>query len=93
MANVLLVPHPDPITGFPPAYARDSLPLIAAYPNGQSLPSPGAIDFTPGELLGSVSGELGLRRYLEDAGRTLVVTSDKEVPTASSNASCPMPTS
>ena len=25
------------------------------------------IDFTPGELLGSVSGELGLRKFLEDA--------------------------
>ena len=78
MAKVLLVLYPDPTTGFPPEYARDSLPTIQAYPNGQSLPSPEAIDFTPGELLGSVSGELGLRRYLEDAGHTLVVTSDKE---------------
>src|SRR6202030_261027 len=32
------------------------------------------------QLLGSVSGELGLRRYLEEAGHTLVVTSDKEGP-------------
>jgi formate dehydrogenase len=31
-------------------------------------------------LLGSVSGELGLRKYLEDLGHTLVVTSDKEGP-------------
>jgi formate dehydrogenase len=30
--------------------------------------------------LGSVSGELGLRKYLEDAGHTLIVTSDKEGP-------------
>ncbi|GAA2229246.1 NAD-dependent formate dehydrogenase [Herbiconiux moechotypicola] len=80
MAKVLCVLYPDPVTGFPPAYARDSIPLIESYPNGQSLPSPHAIDFTPGELLGSVSGELGLRTFLEAAGHTLVVTSDKEGP-------------
>jgi formate dehydrogenase len=70
--------YDDPITGYPPAYARDSIPVIEKYPNGQTLPSPKAIDFVPGELLGSVSGELGLRRFLEEAGHTLVVTSDKE---------------
>lgn len=80
MAKVLLVLYPDPVTGFPPEYARDSLPTIAAYPNGQTLPTPAGIDFTPGELLGSVSGELGLRTFLEEAGHTLVVTSDKEGP-------------
>src|SRR6201999_424766 len=36
------------------------------------------IDFQPGALLGSVSGELGLRKFLEAAGHTLVVTSDKD---------------
>jgi formate dehydrogenase len=41
-------------------------------------PTPEDIDFTPGELLGSVSGELGLRKYLEGLGHTYVVTSDKE---------------
>src|SRR5579863_7028921 len=44
------------------------------------MPSPSAIDFTPGALLGSVSGELGLRPFLEAAGHTLVVTSDKDRP-------------
>ena len=33
---------------------------------------------TPGELLGCVSGELGLRQFLEANGHTLVVTSDKD---------------
>ena len=32
------------------------------------------------QLLGSVSGELGLRKFLEKAGHTLVVTSDKDGP-------------
>src|SRR5207253_4927174 len=54
------------------------IPEIRVYPNGQTTPTPNALDFIPGELLGSVSGELGLRRYLETEGHTLVVTSDKE---------------
>ncbi|GAA3528236.1 NAD-dependent formate dehydrogenase [Amycolatopsis ultiminotia] len=78
MAKVLLVLYPDPVDGYPPAYARDSIPTIESYPNGQTLPTPESVAFTPGELLGSVSGELGLRKFLEDAGHTLVVTSDKE---------------
>ena len=80
MAKVVCVLYPDPVTGYPPVYARDSIPALSDYPDGQTLPTPSAIDFTPGELLGCVSGELGLRRFLEDAGHTLVVTSDKEVP-------------
>ncbi|MBO1902979.1 NAD-dependent formate dehydrogenase [Leucobacter weissii] len=78
MAKVLVVLYPDPVDGFPPTYARDTIPELTAYPNGQTLPSPRAIDFTPGELLGSVSGELGLRKYLEENGHELVVTSDKD---------------
>jgi formate dehydrogenase len=62
----------------PSTYARDDLPKIEKYPDGMSLPSPKGRDFTPGELLGCVSGELGLRKFLEDAGHTLVVTSDKD---------------
>jgi formate dehydrogenase len=78
MAKVLCVLYPDPVDGYPPAYARDSVPTITSYAGGQTVPSPEAIDFTPGELLGSVSGELGLRRYLEAAGHELIVTSDKD---------------
>src|SRR6202034_1450298 len=80
MAKVLLVLYPDPVTGYPPVYARDSIPVLHGYPDGQTLPTPGAIDFTPGQLLGCVSGELGLRRVLEGGGHTLVVTSDQEGP-------------
>ena len=80
MATVLCVLYDDPVTGYPPAYARDGVPRIEQYPGGQTTPTPAAIDFTPGELLGSVSGELGLRRFLEESGHTLVVTSDKDGP-------------
>jgi formate dehydrogenase len=80
MAKILCVLYPDPVTGYPPAYARDSIPELGGYPGGQTLPTPSGIDFTPGELLGCVSGELGLRRFLAAEGHTLVVTSDKEGP-------------
>lgn len=80
MAKVVCVLYDDPIGGHPKTYAREGLPNIARYPDGQTLPTPKAIDFTPGELLGNVSGELGLRKYLEGLGHTLVVTSDKDGP-------------
>jgi len=78
MAKVLCVLYDDPVDGYPTSYPRDALPRIERYPDGQTLPTPRGIDFTPGALLGSVSGELGLRKYLETAGHTLVVTSDKD---------------
>jgi formate dehydrogenase len=78
--NVLCVLYDDPVDGYPPVYARDGIPRIERYYHGQTTPTPEAIDFTPGELLGSVSGELGLRRFLEERGHTLIVTSDKDGP-------------
>ncbi|HEY2098306.1 MAG TPA: NAD-dependent formate dehydrogenase, partial [Pseudonocardia sp.] len=78
MAKVLCVLYDDPIDGYPKEYARDGLPKLERYPDGQTLPTPSAVDFTPGALLGSVSGELGLRTFLEGLGHELVVTSDKD---------------
>jgi formate dehydrogenase len=80
MAKVLCVLYDDPVDGYPPAYARDGIPTIDHYPDGQTTPNPEGIDFTPGELLGCVSGELGLRPWLEAAGHELIVTSDKDGP-------------
>src|SRR5258706_5554528 len=80
MAKVLCVLYDDPVGGYPETYARDDIPEITSYPGGQTTLSPHGIDFTPGALLGSVSGELGLRGFLEAAGHTLVVTSDKDGP-------------
>ncbi|HEX4199729.1 MAG TPA: NAD-dependent formate dehydrogenase [Caulobacteraceae bacterium] len=80
MAKIVCVLYDDPIDGYPKSYARDGLPKLDHYPDGQTLPTPEAIDFEPGVLLGSVTGELGLRKYLESQGHTLVVTSDKDGP-------------
>ncbi len=78
MAKIICVLYDDPVTGYPESYARDDLPKLECYPDGQTLPTPKAIDFQPGTLLGSVSGELGLRKYLESNGHQLVVTSSKD---------------
>lgn len=78
MTKVLCVLYDDPVGGYPKSYPRNDLPRLERYPNGQTLPTPSAIDFQPGVLLGCVSGELGLRKFLEDRGHTLVVTSDKD---------------
>jgi formate dehydrogenase len=78
MAKVLCVLYDDPIDGYPESYARDGIPKVRSYPGGQTVPTSKAIDFKPGELLGSVSGGLGLRKFLESRGHTFIVTSDKE---------------
>ena len=80
MAKVVCVLYPDPLDGSPSTYARDGVPDIARYPSGQTTPTPSSIDFTPGQLLGSVSGALGLRSFLEASGHAFVVTSDKDGP-------------
>lgn len=78
--KIIAVLYDDPVNGYPKTYARDSIPKIECYPDGQTVPNPKKLGFKPGELLGSVSGELGLRKFLEDLGHTLIVTSDKDGP-------------
>lgn len=76
--KIIAVLYDDSVKGYPKTYARDSIPKIERYPDGQTVPNPKKVDFKPGQLLGSVSGELGLRTFLEGLGHTLVVTSDKD---------------
>jgi formate dehydrogenase len=78
--KIVCVLYDDPVDGYPPKYAHADIPKITKYPDGQTTPSPQAIDFDPGELLGCVSGELGLRKFVENRGHTFVVTSDKDGP-------------
>ena len=59
--KIVCVLYDDPLGDYPPQYLRPGIPLLAAYPGGQTMPSPAAIDFVPGELLGSVSGGLAAR--------------------------------
>ncbi len=76
--KILCVLYDDPKGGMPKNYPVSSLPKLPKYPDGMTLPTPKSIDFNPGELLGCVSGELGLRKFLESSGHKLVVTSDKD---------------
>ena len=77
-AKVVAVLYDDPVDGYPLEYSRDSLPQITLYPDGQTTPSPKNKLASGVKLLGSVSGELGLRSYLENLGHEYVVTSDKD---------------
>lgn len=80
MAKILCVLYDDPTNGHPTSYARDGIPVIEKYPDGQTVANPHTVDFQPGELLGSVTGALGLTKFLKDLGHELVVTSDKDGP-------------
>jgi len=77
-AKIVCALYDDPVTGYPKQMCRDDIPTLSVYPDGQTVPTPSGVDFTPGELLGSVSGELGLRKFLESRGHSYVVTSDKD---------------
>lgn len=82
MAKVVCVLYDDPLTGYPASYSRDSIPTISHYPDahgapGQTTPTPQHFSKEV-KLWGSISGELGLRDYLESHGHELVVTSDKD---------------
>jgi len=79
-AKVVCALYEDPVSGYPKSYPKNDLPTLDIYPDGQTMPSPKGRDFNAGDLLGSVSGELGLRKYLESNGHTLVVTHDKDGP-------------
>ena len=76
--KIVCVLYDDPKDGMPKSYALDSIPQLKRYPDGTSLPTPKAVDFVAGELLGCGSGELGLRKFLEERGHNFVVTSDKD---------------
>ena len=76
--KILCVLYDDPKNGMPKTYPLSDLPKLEKYPDGMSLPTPKGRDFTPGQLLGCVSGELGLRKFLESNGHKLVVTNSKD---------------
>jgi formate dehydrogenase len=42
MAKILSVLGPPPVSGYPTSDARDDIPKITGYPDGQSVPAPDA---------------------------------------------------
>ena len=80
--KILCILYDDPKKGMPKSYPLSSLPKLDKYPDGMTLPTPKGIDFNPGELLGCVSGELGLRKFLESNRQTLVVSSYNDTATS-----------
>lgn len=80
MATVLCVLYDDPINVYAQSRSKDDAPTLPEYPSGQRLPTPSRIGFEPDKLLGSVSGELGLRKFLESQGHRLIVASGRDGP-------------
>ena len=76
--KILCVLYDDPKGGMLKSYPLSDLPKLEKYPDGMSLPTPKGRDFTPGQLLGCVSGELGLRKFLEGNGHEFIVTNSKD---------------
>ena len=76
--KVLCILYDDPKGGMPKSYPLSELPKLEKYPDGMTLPSPKGRDYKPGQLLGCVSGELGLRKFLESNGHELIVTNSKD---------------
>ena len=76
--KILCILYDDPKGGMPQSYPLKELPKLDKYPDGMSLPTPKQRDFVPGQLLGCVSGELGLRKFLENNGHEFVVTNSKD---------------
>jgi formate dehydrogenase len=67
MAKILCVLYDDPEDGCPTSGPRDDLPALERYPDGQTLPTPRSVDFTPGET----SGFPSWRRAIIRGGRCL----------------------
>ena len=44
MANILCVLYDDPVDGYPSSYARDDIPTIESYYDGQTAPTPEATE-------------------------------------------------
>ncbi len=62
MAKILCVLYDDPVDGYPASYARDDIPALDRYPGGQTLPTPDAIDYRPGELRATLRQNSDCRR-------------------------------
>ena len=80
MANVLCVLYDDPESGYPPAYARDDIPKIERYYDGQTHADSRADRLHAGRASRERVGRAGLRSFLEERGHRFIVTSDKDGP-------------
>ncbi len=81
MAKILCVLYDDPDRRLSDQLsARRSAAHRALSRRPDACPARARSTSSPAQLLGSVGGELGLRKFLEAAGHQLVVTEDKDGP-------------
>ena len=77
--KVLAVLYDDPVDGYPKSYARDDIPKIDHYPDGQTTPSAERDRLQTGRACSAACpASWACANSSEKAGHTLVVTSDKD---------------
>ena len=71
MSKIVCVLYDDPVDGYPKSYARDDLPKLTGYPDGQTLPSPKKIDFIPVSCSAACPASLGCASFSKSKGTSL----------------------
>ena len=80
MATVLCVLYDDPVDGYPPAYAREEIPTIERYHDGQSTPTPRRSASSPASCSAASPASWACASSSRSRGHELIVTSDKDGP-------------
>ena len=81
MAKVLCVLYDDPVDGYPTAYARDEIPQIGSLSRRPDDADPACRSTSsPASCWEACRASWACAGFLEAAGHTLVVTSDKDGP-------------
>ena len=94
MAKVVCVLYDDPVDGYPKTMPATTSPRSITIPTARPLPTPKRSTSSRASCSAASPASSGLRKFLEKAGHTLVVTSDKDGPNSVlEQASCPTPRS
>ena len=80
MAKVLCVLYDDPVDGYPPAYARDDIPRIERYPDGQTRRRRRGSTSRPASCSAASPASSACASSSRGSATSSVVTSDKDGP-------------
>ena len=92
MAKIVCVLYEDPVDGYPTTYARDGLPDLERYPDGQTLPTPSADRLHAGPAARAASpASWGCGRSSKPPATPWSSPRTRTAPTPSSTGSLPTP--
>ena len=80
MAKILCVLYDDPVDGYPPTYARDDIPKIESYPDGQTRRRRRRSTSPRASCSAASPASSACASSSRARGHELVVTSDKDGP-------------